>query len=174
MDASPRMVITVRSRIPEPVLAGVAVCMISATVIAVFAQSTWTWAMAVGGMCGAGIALLWLCRPRRGELLRLLIDREKRILYWVHRGHDAEEVPFAAIRAVALEPFLRGRRLKVYAIDTSCMWVPLGSGPAEETERFGRGMAAIVGVPLWYKHENEMVVSPSPSQGLKEAGQDHR
>jgi hypothetical protein len=124
-------------------------------------------------MCGAGIALLWLCRPRRGELLRLLIDRKKRIVYWVHRGKEAEEVPFSSIRAVALEPVLSGRRLKVYAIDTTSQWIPLGSGTASETERFGRGMAAIVGVPLWYKHENETVLSPSPGTGLK-AGQDHR
>lgn len=173
MRPSPRTVITVKSRIPEPFLAGVVVCLISAAVIAVFAESTWSWAMAVGGMCGAGLALLWLCRPRRGELLRLLIDRNKRILYWVHRGREAEEVPFKSIRAVALEPILRGRRLKVYAIDTTGKWVPLGSGAVEDTERFGRGMAAIVGVPLWYKHENEMVLSQPLSPGLK-AGQDYR
>jgi hypothetical protein len=167
------MVITVKSRVPGPVLAGVAVCLISAAIIAVFAQSTWAWALAVGGVSGAGAALLWLCRPRQGELLRLLIDREKRMLYWVHRGREAEEVPFGAIRAVALEPILRGRRLKVYAIDTTGKWVPLGSGIRAETERFGKGMAAIVGVPLWYKHENELVLSRTSDLGLK-AGQDHR
>jgi len=167
----PRMVISVRSELPRLPLIALAIWFVATAVVMVLANDTWLWVGALVTTAGTTVALIRISRPRRGELMRLLLDLETRTVYWAHYGKDAEELPFGAFRAVAVEPLRRNKRVKLYAVDSTGRWVSLGTGSRPDLERFARAMASAMEIPLWYKQASydpstwlEPEVEPRASQ----------
>ena len=161
---SAETVITIKSEIRGPVLALLGFWLFTAFVIALFAGHLWLVALACGGVVGASIALVWALRPRRGDLLRLVVDVPRRTIWWVHQGHEPEEVPFAALRAILIEPLPVRKYIQVWAIEKSGRRHAVGSGRRSEMEAFGRRTAELVGVPLWFR-EDHLAGSESMAHG---------
>lgn len=143
--------VTLRGDIVRPlvlaVVAGVTVGLVSA----VRADSPWLWSFGLGTLVGLGLLLAWVNWPRKGELVRLVLDRPRRTLYWAHRGSEPEELPFPAVRAVAIEATDHPRYVLLWAVDTSGRWVQVGQGIRTDLEGFAREMANVMDVPLWYR-----------------------
>jgi len=149
MSHRSRVVVTIKNEIHGPLLVMLGFWILAAAVISVFARTSWIFFAALGAVVGASATMLFFTRPRRGELVRLVLDGERRIVYWAHRGLDPDELPFSALSAVAIEPHLRGRMLKLHAVEQNGRWVTLGAGPRAHLAPFAREVAARVGVPLW-------------------------
>ena len=147
-------VITVKSEIRGPVLALLGFWLLTAIVIALFAGHIWLVALACGGVVGACIALVWVLRPRRGDLLRLVVDTPRRTIWWMHQGHEPEEVPFAALRAILIEPLPARDYIQVWAIEKSGRRHTIGSGRRADLEIFGRRVAELAEAPLWFREEH--------------------
>jgi hypothetical protein len=121
--------------------------------VAFRADSPWIIAFGVGALAGIAMLWAWVNWPRQGELLRLVLDRPRRTLYWAHRGGEPEELPFLAVRAIAVEATDHPRYVLLWAIDTSGRWVQMGQGVRSELEAFAREMAQVMDVPLWYREQ---------------------
>jgi hypothetical protein len=150
-----RLVITIRHELYGPVLAMMALWVAAALIALLFAHASELWFVALGSVALLSGALLWIARPRRGELVRLVLDVEHRTIYWAHRGTEPEELAFAALRALVVEAFLRGRVLTLHAVEESGRWVSLGQGPAKQLAPFAREVARRVGVPIWWRQPDD-------------------
>jgi len=160
-----RTVITTRSELRGPVVAVLAFWFVTTVVLAVFARTLWLLALATGGLLGAVGMLAWALWPRRGDLVRLVLDRERRTIWWAHHGREPEELPFSSIRAVIVEAAGPGRFGRLWAVDSAGRRVALGSGARAEIETFGRELATTISVPLWYKTGEELVVAETVGSG---------
>lgn len=147
---TPRRVVTVRSELPMSFILTMSAWFLATVAVALFAQERWLWVSAAGASVGTSFVFLWAVRPRKGELERLILDLERRIIYWAHRGGEPEEVPFDSLKAIALEP-TRGGRVKLHAVERTGRWVPLGQGRRREIEQFAESMCEVLRVPLWYR-----------------------
>ena len=154
MSRRSRIVVTIRNDLHGPLLVMLGFWVLAAAVTSVFARTSWLWFAALGAVVGASCMMLFITRPRRGELVRLVLDPERRTMYWAHRGLDPEELHFSALSAVVLEPQLRGRLLRLHAVEQNGRWVTLGSGPRTHLAPFAREVAACVGVPLWSREKS--------------------
>jgi len=154
MSRCPRVVVTIRNELQGPLLVMLGFWVLAAAVTSVFARTSWLWFAALGAVVGASGMMLFITRPRRGELVRLVLDGERRTVYWAHRGEDPEELHFSALRAVVVEPQLGGRTLRLHAVEQSGRWVTLGAGPRAHLAPFAREVAAQVGVPLWSREKS--------------------
>jgi hypothetical protein len=143
--------ITVCSEIRGPLVAMMAFWLLAVAVVAVFASALWLLALATGGVIGSLIMLAWALWPRRGDLVRLIIDPQRRLIYWAHRGCETEEVPFSSLRAIVLESSHSRRYARLWATERCGRRVPLGSGMKNEMEAFALDLAEAVGTSVWYK-----------------------
>jgi hypothetical protein len=157
MSHRSRVVVSVRNELHGPLLVMLGFWILAAAVTSVFARTSWLWFAALGAVVGASGMMLFIARPRRGELLRLVLDGERRIVYWAHRGEDPDELPFSALAAIVIEPQRKGRMLKLHAVEQSGRWVTLGSGPRAHLAPFAREVATRVGVPLWSRDRSGAV-----------------
>jgi len=146
-----RLVITIRHELYGPVLAMIGLWVMAAPVVLLVAHASGPWFFALGAVAVLSGELLWIARPRRGELVRLVLDVEHRTIYWAHRGAEPEELPFAALRALVVESCLGGRVLKLHGVERTGRWVSLGQGPALQLAPFARETARRVGVPVWWR-----------------------
>lgn len=149
MSHRSRVVVTIRRELHGPLLAMMGFWILAAAVTSLFARTSWLWFAALGAVVGASGTMLFMTRPRRGELVRLVLDGERRTIYWAHRGEDPDELPFSALSAIVIEPHLRGRMLRLHAVEQNGRWVTLGAGPRAHLAPFAREVATRVGVPLW-------------------------
>jgi hypothetical protein len=133
-------VITLRSEVRGPLVTAVG-------------QPAWPVALALGGAVGSALILAFALWPRRGELVRRVIDGQRRTLYWAHHGHEPEELPFSALRAVAVEHTHGPYFGRLWAVDLSGRWVVLGSGSQKSIEGFAGELSESVDVPVWHKTE---------------------
>lgn len=147
---TPRMVISIKSELPTSFVVVMATWFMVTVGVALFAKDTVLWLSAAGAAVGTSLVFLWTLRPRRGELIRLLLDLERRIVYWAHHGCDPEEVHFGSLKAIALEP-MGSKRVRLFAVERTGRWVSLGHGARKELERFARAMSDVIDVPLWYR-----------------------
>lgn len=154
-----RTVITLRNELRGPVLAVLAFWFVTTVVLAVFARTVWLLALAAGGLLGAVGMLAWALWPRRGDLVRLILDRKRRTIWWAHHGREPEELHFSSLRAVIVEATGPRRFGRLWAVDSAGRRVALGSGTRAEMETFGRELAHAIGVPLWYQTGEELVVA---------------
>jgi len=125
-------------------------------------ESPWLLAFAAGGIAGSAGLLAWVMWPRKGDLVRLVLDKPRKTLYWAHRGGEPEELSFRALRAVAVEATDHPRYALLWAVDTSGRWVSMGQGTRQEMEHFAREMADVIAVPLWFRDRSEEAKSPKP------------
>ena len=144
-------VVALRSALRRPAVVAAIFVIAAALVAAVRANSPWLLAFGLGALAGISLLLAWVNWPRKGELIRLVLDRPRRTLYWAHRGGEPEELPFPAVRAVAVEATDHPRYVVLWAVDTSGRWVQVGQGTRTELETFAREMANVMDVPLWYR-----------------------
>lgn len=144
-------VVALRSALQRPLMVGAMLAIAAALVVAVQANSPWLLAFGLGALAGITLLLAWVNWPRKGELIRLVLDRPRRTLYWAHRGGEPEELPFPAVRAVAVEATDHPRYVVLWAVDTSGRWVQVGQGTRTDLEAFAREMANVMDVPLWYR-----------------------
>lgn len=140
-----------RNEFRRPLLALAVVWCVSAAAVSWWVDSPWLLVFATGGVAGAALLLAWVMWPRKGDLVRLVLDRPRRLVYWAHHGGEPEELPFGAIRALALEETLHPRYALLWAVDTSGRWINMGQGTRTEMENFAREMAEVIRVPLWYR-----------------------
>lgn len=144
-------VVALRSALQRPLLLAALLCIVAALLLAFQADSVWLLAFGLGALAGITGLLAWINWPRKGELVRLVLDRPRRTLYWAHRGGEPEELPFPAVRAVVIEATDHPRYVLLWAVDTSGRWVQVGQGIKTELEAFAREMANVMDVPLWYR-----------------------
>lgn len=144
-------VVALRTDFRRPAHVAAAIGLFTGMALAVGAESPWTRACGLVLLIGVAFLLVLVHWPRQGELLRLVLDRPRRTLYWAHRGGEAEELPFPAVRAVAVEDTPHPRVVLLWAVDTSGRWVNMGQGDRSELEGFAREMANVMDVPLWYR-----------------------
>jgi hypothetical protein len=155
-------IITVRNEIRGPIVVLLAFWFVAALIVAVFARSIWLLAAAGSGILASVVLLAWALMPRRGDLLRLVLDRPRGVLYWAHHGTEPEEIPFSALRAVAIEPAASERFVHLWAVDTLGHWASLGRGLRNEMETFAKEVADTVDVPLWYREADQSPGVPVP------------
>jgi hypothetical protein len=155
MMSTPRLVISIKTELPKAFVATMIVLLVVTAAVAIFAREPILRISAAGAAVGTSLVLVRAVRPRRGELIRLLLDLERRIVYWAHQGQDPEEVHFGSLRAIALEPRCSGRHVNLYAVERTGRWVALGHGGRKELERFAMAMSKAVEVPLWYRTGEE-------------------
>jgi hypothetical protein len=148
------MVVTLRHEFRRPIVAVLAFWCLAAALASWWVESFWLSAFAAGGIVGSVGLLLWVIWPRRGDLERLVLDRVRKTLYWAHRGGEPEELPFKALRAVAIEQAEHPRYAQLWAVDTSGRWVSMGQGTRPEMEHFAREMADVIDVPLWFRERS--------------------
>ena len=151
------MVISVKSELPRAFVVTMTAWILVTLAVAMFSRDNVLWMSAAGAAAGTAAVFLWAFRPRRGELIRLLLDLERRTIYWAHHGQDAEEVHFGSLKAIALEPLGGDRKVKLYAVEGTGRWVALGHGGRKELERFAQAMSDVIEVPLWYRTSDEPV-----------------
>ena len=163
MSAPLQTVIAVRSEVRGPLLALLGFWFVAALVVAMFADSVWLLAIAAGGITTSVAMLFVALRPRTGDLVRLVLDRPRCTLYWAHHGSEPEEIPFASLRAVAIEPSPDSRYVHLWAVDLSGRWVSLGRDLRSESEPFAQEVAEAVGIPVWYR---ETVVPPHEEKAV--------
>jgi hypothetical protein len=147
----PHTVMALRSEVRRPLTAMLVLGALVAVPLVFLAQSPWFVAFAAGVVVGCAWLLAWLNWPRKGELMRLVLDRPRKTLYWAHRGGEPEELPFPAVRAVAIESTEHPRYVRLWAVDTTGRWVHVGQGTRAELEVFAQEMANVMDVPLWYR-----------------------
>jgi hypothetical protein len=164
-------VITLRSEVRGPLVTAVGLWCGAALVVAVLAQPAWLVALALGGAVGSALILAFALWPRRGDLVRLVIDGQRRTLYWAHHGEEPEELPFSALRAVAVEHTPSRRTARLWAVDLSGRWVALGSGARKSIEGFAGELADSVDVPVWYKTEEYAGAEIADPQEVLPGGQ---
>jgi hypothetical protein len=162
MTAPPQTIVTVRNEIRGPIVVLLVFWFVAALVVAVFARSVWLLAAAGSGILASVVLLAWALLPRRGDLVRLVLDRPRSVLYWAHHGTEPEEIPFSALRAVAIEPAASERFVHLWAVDTSGHWASLGRGLRNEMEPFVKEIADAVDVPLWYREADRVPGVPLP------------
>lgn len=158
------MVVTLRNEIRRPVLAILAFWFVAAAALSWWVKSPWLSAFAAGGVAGSALLLAWVWWPRKGELVRLVLDRTRKTLYWAHRGGEAEELPFTALRAVAIESAEHPRYAQLWAVERSGRWVSMGQGTRTDLEHFAREMADVIDVPLWYRESSPEAMGPKPGR----------
>jgi hypothetical protein len=144
-------VVTLRSAMRRPLTAVLAIWVAIGLLLIFWSHSPWVLAFALGAVIGSALLVAWLNWPRKGELVRLVLDRPRKTLYWAHRGGEPEELPFRAVRAVAVESTEHPRYAVLWAVDTTGRWVNVGQGTRAELEPFAREMAHVMEVPLWYR-----------------------
>ena len=144
-------VVSLRSALQRPLILVAVFCIAAALLVAFEADSPWLLAFGLGALVGITLLLAWVNWPRKGELVRLVLDRPRRTLYWAHRGGEPEELPFPAVRAVAIEATDHPRYVRLWAVDTSGRWVQVGQGIRTDLEAFAQEMANVIDVPLWYR-----------------------
>jgi hypothetical protein len=156
MSAPSQTIVTVRNEIRGPILVLLAFWFVAALVVAMFAHSMWLLVAAGSGITASVVLLAWALVPRRGDLVRLVLDPFRGVLYWAHHGTEPEEIAFSALRAVAIEPAKSERFVHLWAIDTSGHWASLGRGIRNEMEPFAKEIADTVNVPLWYRDADDV------------------
>jgi hypothetical protein len=144
-------IVALRSALQRPLVLAALLGIAAALTLAYRADSPWLFAFGLGAFVGMALLLAWVNWPRKGELVRLVLDRPRRTLYWAHRGGEPEELPFPAVRAVAIEATDHPRYVLLWAVDTSGRWVQVGQGIRAELEAFAKEMANVMDVPLWYR-----------------------
>lgn len=144
-------VVTLRSDLVRPLALAVITGIVVGLILAFRSHSPWILSFGLGTVVGLALLLAWVHWPRKGELVRLVLDRPRRTLYWAHRGSEPEELPFPAVRAVAIESTDSPQYVFLWAVDTSGRWVQVGQGTRSELEGFAREMANVMDVPLWYR-----------------------
>ena len=144
-------VVALRSALQRPLILAALFGIAAALLVAFEADSPWILTFGLGALVGITLLLAWVNWPRKGELVRLVLDRPRRTLYWAHRGGEPEELPFPAVRAVAIEATDHPRYVLLWAVDTSGRWVQVGQGIRTDLEAFAREMANVMDVPLWYR-----------------------
>jgi hypothetical protein len=140
-------------------------------VVAAIAQPAWLVALALGGALGSAAILAFALWPRRGDLVRLVIDGQRRTLYWAHHGQEAEELPFSSLRAIAVEHTPGRRAARLWSVDLSGRWVALGCGSRKSIEAFAGELADSVDVPVWYKTEEYTGAQTAGPQEVLPGGQ---